>query len=233
MNKYLAYQLSGELAQDTINSTQTEYEKSDPLIGYWYNLSIQTATDSELEGIGELIGYPWPSAPASIFASNTFALSAASGFPEASAIGLSSADGSIPGGILTSVAGSGADGKIPSSAYRLLLDRIAYLKYNGLTWKAVDNIASYFGTYQIIIPSLRYFLFGQASLYPESTTIHGFSGIGLTTGGLFSSVNPAMYPDSDIKIGYSPSISSTNLWVCQEIFLAVCTAPQVFVQNGV
>lgn len=233
LNQYLAPQFSGELCQDVINTIQAEYQKSDGLIEYWSGLSLQTADENDLMAAGYIVGYPWPSASASTFASNAFALSSASSFPESSSIGLSAADGSESGGVLTSASGSPTDGLIPIDVYRLLLDRVAYLKFNGLTWKSIDNLASSFGTYELIIPQERYFLFGTASAFPVTSPAHGFGGVGLTTGGLFSSVNPSYYPDSDISIGFSPSITVANLWILQSIFLAACTAPQVFVQNGV
>jgi hypothetical protein len=232
MNQYLAKQFSGELAQDTINTIQTEYQKSQPLINYWTGLSIATASDTDLDSIGYIVGYPWPTAPGGTLDSNSFRLSSASAYPEASTIGLSGIS-TMTGGILSSALPS-PNNKVPNTIYRQLLVAIAYAKWHGLSWTTIDAIASSFGSLDYIYINSSYYQFtlGDASLYPETDTVHGLSGIGISTGGRLGSVNPSYYPDSDITIAYTTPITAANLWICQQIFAAICTAPKVTAQNG-
>jgi hypothetical protein len=231
-NQYLAKQFSGELAQDVINQVQIEYEKSNPLTDYWDALSIQTASDDDLNSIGYIVGYPWPTAPGGTLDSNSFRLSSSAAYPEMSSIGLSGV-GLMTGGILSSALPS-PNNKVPNTIYRQLLTAIAYAKWHGLSWTTVDAIAASFGTlnYTYINNSYYQFTLGAAATYPLIDTIHGISGIGLSTGGRFSSTNPSYYPDSDIRIAYITPITAANLWICQQIFSAICTAPKVTAQNG-
>ena len=43
---YLAKQFSGPLAQNTINTVLAQYTPSDPILEYWYGLSLDTANDA-------------------------------------------------------------------------------------------------------------------------------------------------------------------------------------------
>ena len=229
---YLAKQLSGPLAQATISTVQAQYALSDPIISYWYGLSIDTSSDADLVGIGYLVGLPWPSAPSGYFSSVSFLLGSASLYPKASPTGLSGT--SLPqGGILASDS-SGSTVLIPSGSYKILLKAYAYMKYYGLNWVSIDKIASSFGTlnYSYRASNANQLTLGTSASYPTVDTLHGLSGISVTTGGYLSSVNPSYFPASDIIISYATPISLASLWILQSLFSNVCTAPQIFVRNG-
>lgn len=231
---YLAKQFSGTLAQNTINAVLNQYQQSDPLLDYWYNLSIDTADVDELKMIGYLVGYLWPTSPSGTFDDRVFTLGSAASYPTIDTNhGLSGID-SISGGLLSTNSTSVGQ-LIPIEIYRSLLKAIAYAKYYGLSYQSIDNIVKSFGNlnYVYVTPYVLTFQFGAFADYPQTDSAHGFGGIGLTTGGLFTSVSTDLYPDSDITIAFTSFLSTSNLWVLQQVFTALCTSPQVFVKNGV
>ncbi len=226
MSDYLAKQLSGPLAQGTIDTVLAQYTPSDEILQYWYGLSIDTAADAELEAIGYLVGLPWPAAPAGTLDDNSFILGSAALYPTASPLGLSGV-GLLTGGVLGSDGASEA-GLIPSSAYRIILVAYAYLKWNGLNWRTIDAIAASFGELDYVFTDYEgtALTLGSSSTYPEYSAL-----LGLSTGRLSST--SSAFPDSDIIINYLTPISLANLWIINLIFDSVCTAPKVTARNGV
>jgi len=231
-SNYLAKQLSGPLAQGTMQTVEDQYALSDPIISYWYGLNIDNAASAELTAIGYLVGLPWPSAPLGTFDTNSFIIGTSASYPQSSYRGLSGV-GLLTGGPLASDATSTA-GLMPITSYRILLKAFAYLKWYGLSWVSIDKIAASFGTLNYAYRPGNYnqFTLGTSATYPVTDTAHGLSGVGLTTGGFLSSTDPSYFPDSDIIISYITPLSLANLWIIQALFKAVCTAPQVFVRNG-
>lgn len=232
MNEYLAAQFSGELVQDTINTIQSQYELSQPILDYWESLSIEAASDDDLTSIGYIVGVPWPTAPDGTLDSNSFRLGEASSYPTFSIIGLSGV-GLLSGGLLSSALPS-PNNKVPSPVYRKILLAIAYAKWHGLSWTTIDAIASSFGTTDYVYRNSSYnqFTLGTSATYPIIDNAKGLSGVGMSIGGRFQSIHPDWYPVSDITIAFITPLSNANLWICQQIFQSICTAPQVFILNG-
>lgn len=234
MSEYLARQLSGPLAQGTIDTVLAQYQLADGIISYWYGLSITTASAEELTAIGYLVGYPWPTAPGSTFSDRIFTLGTSATYPLSDTSHGLSGIGSLDGGFLASNSTT-TGALIPIEVYRKLLASVAIAKYQGLSYSTIDLIVSSFGNmdYVYVAPLSRAFQFGTTATYPTTDTSHGFGGIGLTTGGYFTSVNPSYFPDSDVTIAFTTFLSTSNLWVLENVFLSICTSPQVFVRNGV
>ena len=127
----------------------------DTTLAYWYNLSIDTAQSNELAFIGYLVGYPWPSAPGGTFTTGAFQFGSSAAFPVTDASHGFGSAASFPdgtGGLLTSVYPNGSQ-LIPATNYALMLKAIAYLKWNGLTYKSIDYVTSLFwANYTFTIP---------------------------------------------------------------------------------
>lgn len=230
---FLAKQLSGPLAQGTISALENFYSYSDAILSYWYGLSISTASDADLTSIGYLVGLPWPSAPSGTFSNNSFTLGSALSYPTIDAVHGFSGVSVSTGGYLSSALPS-SNNLVPDPVYRHLLAAVAIIRWSGISWSTIDLIASSFGILNYIYKLPQYYTFqlGSAATYPTVSTTHGLSGVGLTTGGRLTSVNPSYYPDSDITIAYITPLSNGYLWVAQQVFSSICTSPQVFVQNG-
>jgi len=226
-NQYLAKQFSGELAQDVINTVQSEYEKSDSMLQYWHDLSIDSSDEVDITSIGYLVGFNWPTAPTGTLDSNAFRVGGSATYPTSSGIGLSGI-GLDTGGLLSSSLPS-INNKVPIAVYRQLLKAIAYAKTHGLSMSTIDLIASSFGTLNYSYTSFMSSLFtlGSSASYPTSNTTTSLNY------GRLQSVSPSYFPDSDIHIVYLTPITSANLWVCQEIFNSLTTSPKIFVSNGV
>ena len=234
ISPYLFQQFSGPLAQGTIDTVLAQYQLADDILSYWYGLSISSASAAELTAIGYLVGLPWPTAPDDTFSDRVFTLGTSATFPLLDpSLGLSDI-GVDTGGYLTSSLPS-SNNLVPIQVYRQLLVAVAIAKYQGLSYATIDLIVSSFGNldYMYISPSFLGFTFGSAADYPQSSTMNGFSGVGLTTGGLLSSDDPSLFPDSDVTVAFTTFLSSSSLWVLREVFLSVCTAPQVFIRNGI
>lgn len=252
-NPNLSNQMSGPYAQGVVNSFQHEFDTyTAQILSYYENLSIATAdviTDSsgnpilntynDLESIGLYVGYPWPVAPIGTFNSNNLTLTTYTG-SSTSPIGLSAADGSFTGGVLTS--SSVASGTlIPSAFYRLMLTAIAYIKYNGLTYNTLDKIITTFcnspnnptGQFQYLQrpnTNLNLFTMGTTTAYSGLGSLNGWSSVGQTYGGkmpsyTFSNLN------SDILVRYLSPVTSAVIYMLQNIFNFICTSPSVAVSN--
>lgn len=230
MNQYLANQFSGTLAQATINAIQDSYEQYDSALSYLGSLSIDTATTGELENIGFLVGLPWPTVPAGYINDNGFQLGSYLLFPEADPThGLGDVT-LTTGGHLGSVFNNVGD-LIPEALYRTILKAFAILKYENITIHSIDVMCAAIGSgYMIQIPRL-FFTFGDASDWPTENPELGFGGVGLSTGGPFSSTNGSI--NADIYIIFPAETPAMNLYVLQAILNRVCTNPQVFIAKAI
>jgi hypothetical protein len=222
----LASQFSGELVQDMILAIETEFGANSGIVSYLTDLSLATATGAQLDTIGYLIGLPRPGAPTGTFAGDAFFLGTYTTFPVTDYSGGLSSVGESFGGVLSSA--NPVSGEIiPDALYSAMLTAVAFLKYNGLSFASVDRLCHVFGSsYYINKPK---FQFGAVATFPTIDTTHGFSGIGLTTGGTFATL---VYSDSDILVTFDPPISGGYLWVLQNAFNIFATSPQVLVSNG-
>lgn len=143
-DKDLAYQFSGPYAQTLMKTVQAHFDQNLPVFDYFYTLSIDTAGPDQLAFIGQIVGYPWPSAPLGIFGDNNFTFGSAATFPIIDNLkGFADLAGSI-GGRLSST-NPAVGNLIPIASYRLLLKQVAYLKFHGLTWISIVNICKVFG----------------------------------------------------------------------------------------
>lgn len=235
----LASQFNGPYSQDLMAAIQGEIDLRDPVISYLLNLSINTAGPTELATIGGIIGYPWPNAPSGTFDSNNFVFGSAATFPTIS--GLNGFAGvSSPGVGGQFVSATPAVGNlIPIAFYRLLLTQVAFLKANGLSYVALDQICHIFGPlYTFSNPLLVGDLFqlGDAASFPTLSAMHGLSGTSPpylgTEGGLLSSAISGGISDSDIYITFQTNIGPGYLWLIQNLFNRFTTAPQIFVIQG-
>jgi hypothetical protein len=144
LNEFLWSQLSGPLAQDTINAIQACDTDTNPILEYFYDLSIDEASEAELTILGLLIGIPWPTAPSGTFDDNVFIFGAAGSL--GSVIDYNRGFGSLSTGRGGVFRGSSyiASQKLPIGSYRQLLKAIAKLKWTGLSFAAIDAIVSSF-----------------------------------------------------------------------------------------
>ena len=143
-DKDLAYQFSGPYAQTFMETVQEHMDIYKPILEYFYTLSIETADTDQLAFIGQIVGYPWPSAPLGIFGNNNFVFGDAASFPVYDPLtGFGNLTGSIGGRF--SSADPTVGNLIPMEQYRLLLTQVAYLKFHGLTWVSIVNICKAFG----------------------------------------------------------------------------------------
>jgi hypothetical protein len=146
MNDFLCKRLNGPYAQSTINGIQSSYEDTYALINYFYNLSIDTANEKELEEIGKIIGLLRPFVPSEYIIDNAFIFF---GIQQSGARifdvnhGFSSLEHPENGGRLVSV--NSATIKLPLDIYRQILKKFAYIKYNGLTFTSLDYLLSISG----------------------------------------------------------------------------------------
>ena len=235
----LAYQFNGPYSQDLMASVQGELDLREPAIQYLLNLSIQTAGSTELATIGGIIGYPWPAAPFGTFDNNDFIFGSAATFPTISGLnGFAGVNSPGVGGQFISATPQTVN-LIPIAFYRLLLTQVAYLKFNGLSYTAIDNICHVFGpSYTFSNPDLigNFFELGSAATFPILSVDHGLSGVNPPylgmEGGLLNTAVTGGIVDSDIYITFNTNIGPGYLWLIQNLFDRFTTAPQIFVSQG-
>ncbi len=231
----LAFQFSGPYSQALVAAVQQEIDIRTPDIAYLLGLSIASAGATELATIGGIIGYPWPTAPAGTFDSNNFLFGAAASFPTIS--GLNGFAGvSSPGiGGLFSSATPAIGNLIPIGFYRLLLTEVAFLKYNGLSMTIIDRICHVFGQLYTILQSgggNTWLTLGAAADFPNSSALHGLSGVSapyINEGGKLFGIG---FNDSDIQVVFQTQIGAGYLYIIQQLFDRFTTSPQVFVSQG-
>lgn len=138
-NKYYPKQMSGPIISATGEAVSQEYSEAEEIENYLYNLSIDTAQDTELDNIGRIIGYVRPLVPEGFNAENTF-LFGSYPIEQDEDIGLSGVDQTI-GGQLTSIEAKETN-YMSTGTYRKFLKSMAILKRYGITLQSVDKIAS-------------------------------------------------------------------------------------------
>lgn len=138
-SKYLPKQMNGPVVSSVMQGLENELQNAETITDYLYNLSINTAQETELENIGLLIGFPRPLVPDGFNDEDLLILGTVpiDNDPE---IGLATAGGSI-GGTLSAI-GSVSGNYMALGLYRKFLERFAYIKRYGITLKSVDAIAS-------------------------------------------------------------------------------------------
>lgn len=138
-NKLYPSQMNGPVISANGMAVDAEFADAQAIEDYLYNLSIETAQDTELDNIGRIIGYPRPLVPRGFNAENILLLGT---LPLASdaEIGLASVN-SLVGGELSSVVKDETN-FMSTGMYRKFLTSFAILKRYGITLKAIDKIAA-------------------------------------------------------------------------------------------
>lgn len=137
-NRLYPRQMNGPVISANGVALDDEFSDAETIESYLYNLSIDTANDTELDNIGLLIGYPRPVVPEGFNAENILLLGTLP-LQSDSQIGLSEV-GSEVGGELSTLVPDEAN-YMNTGTYRKFLKSIAVLKRYGVTLKSVDLIA--------------------------------------------------------------------------------------------
>lgn len=138
-SKYMPKQMSGPILNAAKAGLESRLTDAQAIESYLYNLSIQTAEETELENIGKIIGYPRPLVPEGWAEESNLFLFWTLPFEQNPLIGFSEI-GSEVGGRLSTVRES-QTGYMSLDLYRTFLDKVAYIKRYGVTLYAVDQIA--------------------------------------------------------------------------------------------
>lgn len=138
-SKYMPKQMSGPILNAAKAGLESRLTDAKAIESYLYNLSIQTAEETELENIGKIIGYPRPLVPEGWAEESNLFLFWTLPFEQNPLIGFSEI-GSEVGGRLSTVRES-QTGYMSLDLYRTFLDKVAYVKRYGVTLYAVDQIA--------------------------------------------------------------------------------------------
>lgn len=138
-SKYMPKQMSGPILNAAKAGLESRLTDAKAIENYLYNLSIQTAEETELENIGKIIGYPRPLVPEGWAEESNLFLFWTLPFEQNPLIGFSEI-GSEVGGRLSTVRES-QTGYMSLDLYRTFLDKVAYVKRYGVTLYAVDQIA--------------------------------------------------------------------------------------------
>lgn len=138
-SKYMPKQMSGPILNAAKAGLESRLTDAQAIESYLYNLSIQTAEETELENIGKIIGYPRPLVPEGWAEESNLFLFWTLPFEQNPLIGFSEI-GSEVGGRLSTVRES-QTGYMSLDLYRTFLDKVAYVKRYGVTLYAVDQIA--------------------------------------------------------------------------------------------
>ena len=138
-NKYYPKQMNGPIISAVGNALCAEFDKAKLIQDYLYNLSIDTANETELENIGRIIGYVRPLVPVGFNSENIMLLGTLPLEQDAD-IGLATVDSRI-GGELSSVIGSNT-GFMALGTYRKFLKSMALLKRYGITLSSIDKVVS-------------------------------------------------------------------------------------------
>lgn len=141
-NKFYPKQMNGPVINAIGNSICKELEKAVAIQDYLYNLSIDTAQETELENIGRIIGYVRPLVPEGFNSENIMLIGTLPLAQDAS-IGLATVGSSV-GGELSSVIGSDT-GFMALGTYRKFLKSMAVLKRYGITLESIDKVVSVIG----------------------------------------------------------------------------------------
>lgn len=138
-NRYYPKQMNGPVISAFGSAGSKEFSESESIQNYLYNLSIDTANETELENIGRIIGYIRPVVPEGFNEENVLLLG---GLPleKDLNIGLSTV-GETLGGQLSTITKSETS-FMELGTYRKFLKSIAILKRYGITLVSVDSIVS-------------------------------------------------------------------------------------------
>lgn len=138
-DKYYPKQMNGAVISAFGAAGSKEFSESESIQNYLYNLSIDTASETELENIGRIIGYIRPVVPEGFNEENVLLLG---GLPleKDLNIGLSTV-GEALGGQLSTITKSETS-FMELGTYRKFLKSIAILKRYGITLVSVDSIVS-------------------------------------------------------------------------------------------
>lgn len=146
-NKYYPKQMNGAVISAFGQARDDEYNDANTIEKYLYQLSIETANETELENIGKLIGYPRPLVPEGFVTENLF-LFGDLPIKQDMFTGFADLNG-VNGGELSSLEKSESS-FMSLGMYRKFLTYIAIIKRYGITIYAIDKIASIFGiTYEL------------------------------------------------------------------------------------
>ena len=137
-NKYYPSQMNGPVISANGIAVNSRLADARAIEQYLYNLSIDTADETELENIGLIVGYPRPLVPEGFNEENLFIFTTV---PMSTSLltGFSTV-GSEVGGKFTSVAPSESN-YMSLELYRSMLKKVALIKRNGITLNSVDQIA--------------------------------------------------------------------------------------------
>lgn len=138
-SKYYAKQMNGPLLSANAEALDQELDDAKAIEHYLYNLSIDTAQETELENIGRIIGYLRPLVPEG-FDSENVLLFGTLPLTQDEDIGLGTV-GSNVGGQLSTIQISETN-YMSLGIYRKFLKGMAELKRYGVTLKSIDFIAA-------------------------------------------------------------------------------------------
>ena len=138
-SKYLPKQMNGPVLNAEKAGLEDRLFDAKAIEEYLYNLSIQSAEETELENIGRIVGYPRPLVPEGFTDENNLFLFWSLPLEQIPLIGFSEV-GSEIGGRLSTTRES-QTGYMSLGLYRTFLDKVAYIKRYGVTLYAVDQIA--------------------------------------------------------------------------------------------
>lgn len=137
-NRLYPAQMNGPVISANGMALDEGFENAEAIEKYLYELSIDTADETELENIGRLIGYPRPLVPEGFNSENVLILGPLplETDPE---IGLASVEHMV-GGELSSIVTSETN-YMGLGTYRKFLKAVAIIKRFGITLDAIDKIA--------------------------------------------------------------------------------------------
>lgn len=137
-DRHYPKQMNGNVISAYGNAVDEEMSLQSQIEDYLYNLSINTAQETELENIGRIIGFVRPLVPEGF--NNENILLFTSQITEDITIGFGTSDG-VQGGEFSSIEPSESN-YLDLGLYRKVLPQIAYLKRYGITLQSIDKIAS-------------------------------------------------------------------------------------------
>jgi hypothetical protein len=139
MDNELNRHFSGDYVQSTIKGIDDNIEATKILVDYYENLTIEDANEEDTENIGLLIGFPRPSLPSDLDEEH-FLFSEEAASPEYDAgTGFGTVEDPDIGGRFSSVYYVNTN-LLSLGIYKDLLEKIAWIKYNGLSLDAVDEL---------------------------------------------------------------------------------------------
>ncbi len=142
-SKYYPKQMNGSVISATGEAFNTQLKNAQAIEDYLYNLSINSADETELENIGRIVGYIRPLVPEGFNEENVLILGPLP-IETSDTSGLAKVGQNI-GGQLSPV-NQIYTGFMALGIYRKFLKSIAILKRYGLTIQSIDKICSQVST---------------------------------------------------------------------------------------